>query len=250
MTCQIEDCAEVSVGRGLCRKHYTRWSRYGDPSVVVQPNQRRRAARKPRAPKDPVSCTAEGCLNSRSKALGLCTKHYQRFRKHGNTVDPLGVGSFKHGHAANSGRSAEYSSWQAMTGRVRNPSSTSFRWYGGAGITICERWGSFENFYADMGPRPKGTTLDRYPNKTGNYEPGNVRWATWAEQSRNKTVTRNVTIDGETRCLKDWAGVSGVSYETVCARLKRGWSERDAIFCPPIPRAQRRWNPTRQEVEE
>jgi len=66
--------------------------------------------------------------------------------------------------------------------------------YGGVGITVCDRWnpdkgGSFENFLADMGERPEGTTLDRFPNKTGNYEPSNCRWATFAEQQQNRSVT-------------------------------------------------------------
>jgi len=71
--------------------------------------------------------------------------------------------------------------------RCTNPNATGFNSYGGKGITVCDRWlNSFENFLADMGPRPDGCTLDRYPNNHGNYEPGNCRWATHSEQRRNQ----------------------------------------------------------------
>lgn len=81
----------------------------------------------------------------------------------------------------------EYSSWTHMKSRCLNSSSTWFKNYGGRGITICRRWlDSFELFLEDVGPRPDGCTLDRYPDKNGNYEPGNVRWATRSEQALNR----------------------------------------------------------------
>lgn len=79
----------------------------------------------------------------------------------------------------------EYHTWRSMQDRCRNPNSHAWKWYGGRGITICERWRKFENFLADMGERPPGLTLDRI-NYNGNYEPGNCRWATWAVQGANK----------------------------------------------------------------
>ena len=78
-----------------------------------------------------------------------------------------------------------YSSWQAMRARCLNPNNREYLRYGGRGITVCERWQSFENFLADMGLRPEGLTLDRI-NPDGNYEPGNCRWATWTEQRVNQ----------------------------------------------------------------
>ncbi len=78
-------------------------------------------------------------------------------------------------------------SWSSMKSRCTNPGSGSYKHYGGRGITVCDRWlNSFDNFLKDMGLRPTGTTLDRYPDKNGNYEPGNCRWATWSEQMSNR----------------------------------------------------------------
>ena len=71
--------------------------------------------------------------------------------------------------------------WQRCT----NPKTNGFEHYGGRGIKVCDRWKSFENFFADLGERPAGTTLGRFGDE-GNYEPGNVKWMTPAEQRANK----------------------------------------------------------------
>lgn len=89
--------------------------------------------------------------------------------------------SFKHGM----GTSREYASWEAMKQRCLNPNNAGYSDYGGRGITVCERWMEFENFYADMGPRPGKRSLDR-ENNNGNYEPTNCRWATPKQQVDNR----------------------------------------------------------------
>lgn len=85
--------------------------------------------------------------------------------------------------------SRTYASWSAMKLRCLNRQYGRFADYGGRGITICDRWMKFENFLADMGERPEGATLDRIDNE-GNYEPGNCRWATVAEQNRNQRARK------------------------------------------------------------
>lgn len=77
-----------------------------------------------------------------------------------------------------------YRSWKAMRDRCTNAKNVKFRYYGGRGIKVCARWmSSFYAFREDMGERPIGKTLDRFPNNNGDYEPGNCRWATKAEQT-------------------------------------------------------------------
>lgn len=78
-----------------------------------------------------------------------------------------------------------HNSWRWMMGRCFDSWNASYPMYGGRGITVCARWLTFDNFLADMGDRPKGHTLDRIDND-GNYEPGNVRWATPKEQRANQ----------------------------------------------------------------
>lgn len=79
-----------------------------------------------------------------------------------------------------------------MRDRCRREGNVSYPYYGGRGISVCERWESFENFFADMGKRPDGMSIDRI-NIDGNYEPSNCRWATAKEQANNRRQRKAVT---------------------------------------------------------
>lgn len=102
------------------------------------------------------------------------------------SVDRARAKNTAHGHNPKYGkRSGTYRSWDGMKQRCLNPKATGYKRYGGAGVTVCERWLKFENFLADMGERPEGTTLDRIDSSRG-YEPGNCRWADRSTQNRNR----------------------------------------------------------------
>ena len=102
----------------------------------------------------------------------------------------------KHGHSSGGIVSPTYQSWMAMKRRCLIPTNASWKWYGGRGIAVCERWQTFENFLADMGERPKGRTLDRRDNN-GNYGPDNCRWATAKEQIANRRLREIASLERE-----------------------------------------------------
>jgi hypothetical protein len=149
------------------------------------------------------------------------------------TADVARERSTKHGHNTTAGKSPEYGAWASMVGRCTNPNNRSWGHYGGRGIAVCERWMEFENFLADMGNRPSSDhSLDRI-NNDGGYGPGNCRWATRAEQSRNRRNNRLVTINGRQQCVTDWLAEGCVSRGTFWVRTALlGWTTEEAIATP------------------
>lgn len=137
--------------------------------------------------------------------------------------------SVKHGKAS----TPEYRSWECMKARCLNPNTEGFERYGRRGIKVCDRWlDSFENFFADMGPKPtKRHTIDR-EDVDGNYEPSNCRWATHSEQCCNKSDNRLLTLNGETLPLIEWSRRFGVASHVIAQRVGRGWSLQRALTAP------------------
>lgn len=103
-----------------------------------------------------------------------------------------------------------YKSWIMMKTRCLNPNYNLYQYYGGRGIGVCDEWLFFEPFYADMGQRPGGTTLDRIdPN--GDYCKENCRWTTTQVQSENKNSSLSYELNGETKNLNEWARIAGTT---------------------------------------
>ena len=133
-----------------------------------------------------------------------------------------------------------YTVWLNMRARCSDPDRPDYARYGGRGISVCPRWDrSFAAFRSDMGDRPfPGAQLDRIDND-GNYEPGNVRWATPSQNARNTRANRMLEFRGETRCVPEWADQTGIRYLTIHRRLDLGWSTERALTAP-VRRTSRR----------
>jgi len=123
--------------------------------------------------------------------------------------------------------------WSMMRERCEKDYNASYGNYGGRGISICERWQTFENFFADMGDPPsRAHSIDRFPDNDGNYEPGNCRWATVKEQSRNRRTNHLLTLGSETMTLVEWAEKYGANPKVVNGRIRIGWDLLRALTVP------------------
>jgi hypothetical protein len=126
-------------------------------------------------------------------------------------------------------RTRTYISWQMMKGRCLNKNYTEYKRYGARGIKVCDRWMKFENFYKDMGKRPKGKTLDRKDNNKGYYK-DNCKWSTPKEQSNNQRTNCLLTHKGKTQNITQWAEELDINRGTLYSRLRNGWSVEKVLF--------------------
>lgn len=138
--------------------------------------------------------------------------------------------------------SAAYRSWLSMIARCMNPEHPHFGEYGGRGITICKEWQRFEGFYADMGDRPKSTSLDRKDSNLG-YCKSNCRWATAKEQGNNRRTNTVWSWNGQSKTVQQWADALGVNSDTLTKRFyKHGWPIEKVLSTPV-----RSWGSNRAE---
>ena len=136
----------------------------------------------------------------------------------------------KHGEFQNySEARREYWIWVGMRQRCNNPNVWAYKYYGGRGITVCERWENFSNFIEDMGVRPTNRHgIDRIDNNKG-YSPDNCRWATMKENVNNRRTS--IKVDGQP--ISDIAEHLGMTYSGIYSRLKRGFWDISAVCATP-----------------
>jgi hypothetical protein len=138
-----------------------------------------------------------------------------------------------HGESLPSKRTKEHKLWLKMKDRCKYKTLKIYKYYGGRGIKVCDRWlNSYENFLADIGraPTPKHT-LDRI-DVNGDYEPNNCRWATYKEQENNRTNNKIYEYEGQSKTLSQWADVFGVNRKMLQDRIWRGWTIERALTTP------------------
>ena len=127
---------------------------------------------------------------------------------------------YKHGMSG----SSIHNTWLSMKQRCLDKKCPAYKNYGGRGIKVCNRWlHSFENFYADMGDRPEGLTLERIDNGKGYYK-DNCKWADWITQQNNRRNNHLLTYKGVTLTLIQWAKKLDLSYPMLRVRIYRKWS--------------------------
>lgn len=179
---------------------------------------------KHRQPLWDVQCVCENIKPMR-------TDHIKRLYSCGCKRNELSAKSnTRHGHASDRSLTAEYATWISMKGRCYNKNNKKYPRYGGRGIKVCDEWlNNFEAFLNYMGLRPEQPlgkrvySIERVDND-GNYEPGNVRWATLKEQANNTSTNRILYFQGVAHTIAEWSEITGVSRGAIGNRLKRGWS--------------------------
>lgn len=123
--------------------------------------------------------------------------------------------------------------WYGIKTRCFNSNNPAFQYYGGRGVTVCERWLSFENFYNDMASTfQEGLTIDRV-DVNGNYEPSNCRWATYEEQANNKRKTRRVKYEGKEVTILELSRITGLEKRELKKKRAPFHSNIKSIYVTP-----------------
>jgi len=148
-----------------------------------------------------------------------------------------------HGQSCRAGgnRTKLYTTWEGIKQRCHNPNDKGYKNYGGRGITVCDRWkNSFENFFKDMGVKPKGLTLERIENDKG-YSKENCKWATMKQQASNRRNSRFITYNGETKIMTEWARQYGLSRGVLWQRIyNMKWDLKDALERPAMKKPRKK----------
>ena len=133
-----------------------------------------------------------------------------------------------------------YGIWKAMNRRCKDKNQSTYKHYGGRGITVCDRWNKFENFKEDMYQSyldhvskhgEKNTSIDRI-DINGNYEPSNCRWATWEEQGNNRRNCHYLEFNGKTMSIHNWSLEVNIPERIIWKRLNYGWTVEDSLTKP------------------
>ena len=153
---------------------------------------------------------------------------------HAESAKVAGAKQRTHGHTAKERKrsASEYHAWSSMKSRCFNPNVHSYKRYGARGITVCERWSDFQNFYEDMGPKPSCKhSLERL-DTNGNYEPKNCVWADAFQQASTRTNVRSIEAFGKVMTAAAWSRETGITATVIRNRLDSGWDVAKALSVP------------------
>lgn len=155
-----------------------------------------------------VTCDCGRCYESRTSRI----KEKQKC---------AGCAQVRHGHNKAHNPSKTYMSWQDMKKRCQNPNEKMYQYYGGRGISVCQRWQKFENFLADMGECPEGYSIER-EDSNGDYEPGNCAWIPRKDQSKNRRGVLKICYNNKQLSLAEAAALFRVDRRTVSRWYEAG----------------------------
>lgn len=218
----------MQSGRDLSNQRFGRWVVLGFGRFKVDACGRYRPFWECRC-----DCGKERLVSGQSLTRGVsnsCGCVQRRVRSHGFCQG---------GHA---GTNATYKIWNGMKARCQSSKNKAYRFYGGRGITVCERWQKFENFYADMGERPTGLSIERIDNNKG-YSPENCCWATMEDQWKNKRKASTTQLTpAQVQCVRMLRGqktaiaiaaIYEVSKTAVYGVLtRRTWNDLPEVYAP------------------